>query len=230
VARFDGSEAAKRVEGKMGDDPVGDGLGVGGGWQGSGLMGFHDGIHMEDWSSSPTPYLNSIKTAASMTSAIVGTASTAAGPYGAAVSAGVNMVIGSISDGIDAYDSQKTVAALKALMSEVRKLSNPAKDDLAFVLEIAIKKKTRHRDIAIGQASTLQLGKIGVGFYRMGRAIHKKRTGTKGVSRETAADNLIRYMKDSGPAGKVAKQIVIALSKQNFDDLLKNSIKESLRS
>jgi hypothetical protein len=211
-------------------DPVGDGLNFGSGWAGSGAMGFHDGIHMEDWTSGPAPWLAGIKTAASMTSTIVGTASTAAGPYGAAASAGINMVLGSISDGIDAYDSQKTVAALKALMSEVKKLASPAKEDLAFVLEIAIKKKTRHRDIAIGQASTLQVGKIGVGFYRMGRAIHKHRTGTKGVSREQAANNLIKYMKDTGPAGRVAKQIVIALSKKNFDDLLKNSITESLRS
>jgi hypothetical protein len=211
-------------------DSVGDGLGIGAGWQGSGAMGFHDGIRMEDWKSSPTPYLNSIKTAASMTSAIVGSASTAAGPYGAAVSAGVNMVIGSIADGIDAYDSQKTVAFLRSLERPIQALSEPAKSDLAFVLDIAIKKKARHRDIAIGQASTLQLGKLGVGFYRMGRAIHKKRTGTKGVSRDQAADILLQYVRAGGQAGTIAKEIVKAISKQNFDDMLKNSIKESLRS
>jgi hypothetical protein len=211
-------------------DPVGDGLGIGSGWQGSGAMGFHDGIHMEDWTSSPTPYLNSIKTAATMTSPIVGSASTAAGPYGAAVSAGLSMVLGSISDGIDAYDTQKTVAILKKLEREVAGLPEPAKSDLGYVLEIAIKKKTRHRDIAIGQASTLQLGKIGVGVYRMGRAIHKKRTGTKGVSREKAAEDLLKYIRAGGRAGDIAKKIVAAISRQNFDDMLKNSIKESLRS
>ncbi len=211
-------------------DPIGSGLATGGAWTGVAGTNFSDGIHMEDWGKGATPYLNSIKTAASMTSTIVGTASSAAGPYGAAASAGLNMVLGSISDGIDAYDSQKTVAALRELYKPIMRLSNPAKEDLGFVLEIAIKKKTRHRDIAIGQASTLQLGKMGVGFYRMGRAIHKKRTGTKGVSRDKAADDLLKYVSGGGQAGTIAKEIVKAISKQNFDDMLKNSIKESLRS
>lgn len=191
---------------------------------------FTNGIHMEDW-KGPEAYLNSIKTAATMSSSIIGQASAAAGPYAAVAATGLNMVLGSISDGINAYDTQKTVAILKSLKKHLAQVQNPqAKNDLETALDVAITKKTRHRDISIGQASTLQIGKIGVAAYRAGRAIHKKRTGTKGKSRENAADTIIKYLDSKGPEGYIAREIVKAIAKQNFDSILKNSIKESLRS
>src|SRR5699024_7253451 len=98
-------------------------------------------------------------------------------------------------------------------------------------LATALKKKQRHRDIAIGESATLSIGSIGTKFYRAGRAIHKKRTGTKGESRSAAADTLLEYRNSSDKqAADVANKIIQVLAKRNFDDLLKDSIMESFRS
>jgi hypothetical protein len=203
---------------------------------GAGIAGFATnfstgGTHLDDWSSKPAPWLNAIQTTASLGGSLAAFSSSA-GPYGAIVGAGVGAICGSITDGIDAYDSQKTVAELKKIQKDdlpkVRDATQ--RGALAQVIAVALAKKTRHRDIAISQAATLGVSKMGTAMYRIGRAIHKKRTGTQGVSRDQAADTLIAYMKDPGPAGVVAKKIIQAVAKQNFDDLLKSSIKDSLRS
>lgn len=206
-------------------------LSTGAGWVGKGTADY-GGMHMEDWTSSPAPWLKSIQAAAGVASTAIGTASTAAGPYGVAASTGLNMVLGSISDGIDAYDSQKVVAQLIHLRDNHLPAvhDKQAQDDLGEALEVAIKKKTRHRDIAISQAATLQIGKIGTTLYRAGRAIHKKRTGTKGVSRGKAADTLLKYKSSTGPEGYIAKQMIITLAHKNFEDMLKSSITEAFRS
>jgi hypothetical protein len=108
--------------------------------------------------------------------------------------------------------------------------TNKEEQDLLFVVDVALRKKERHRDIAIGQAATLQIGRIGTAMYRAGRAIHKSRTGTKGVSRDQAANILLEYAPQQTLAGEYARRIVAVLAKKNFDELLKASIKESLRS
>ncbi len=193
---------------------------------------------MEDWTAGPAPWLNAIKYGAGVASGVVGAAAPAAGPYGAIVATGVGMIVGTISDGIDAYDTQKVVAALKRLRAlmlgnlfrSTGAANDPDYQALLQVLDVALEKKERHRDIAIGQAATLQVGRIGVAAYRAGRAIQKKISGTKGVGREEAAATLMRLRDQNGWAGEVAREIVKVLCKKSFDDLLKSSIKESLRS
>jgi hypothetical protein len=111
------------------------------------------------------------------------------------------------------------------------RLTDKERDDLSSVLEIALRKKERHRNIVGVQAGTLQVAKIGTAVYRAGRAIHKSVQGTKGVSRDMAADLLLTYAQQGNTAaGEVARHIVAILAKKNFDELLKASIKESLRS
>lgn len=202
-----------------------DGLGAGTGIHG---QNFGSGIHMEDW-KGPAPYLASIQTAAGVASGIISSVSAAAGPIGAAAGGGLNMVLGAISSGLDAHDTQKTVAGLKALLTGPISGMAAGQDkiDLTEIVELAIKKKTRHRDIAISESASLGISKIGTAAYRMGRAIHKKRTGTKGKSREAAADKLLTL---ANGGNLIAKQIIILIAKQNFDSMLKNSLTDALRS
>lgn len=191
------------------------------------------GIHMEDWAKGPAPWLNAIKYGAGIGTSAATTATATAGTWGVIAGTGLNMVVGTIMDGVDAYDSQKTIAELKRIRDrELPKLDPHDQDDLGLVLDVAIRKKTRHRDIAISQAATLQISKVGTAAYRTVRAIHKWRTGTKGQSRDDAANVLIRCLEDDFDpvAHNVALSIVRVLCKKNFEDLLKSSIKESLRS
>lgn len=98
-------------------------------------------------------------------------------------------------------------------------------------MDLALKKKQRHFDIAVGQAATLQVAKPFVAGYRSGRAIHKWRTGTKGQSRNDAADILMDiHAHGTGANKKIADDIIRALAHKNFQELLKASIAESPRS
>lgn len=206
-------------------------LGTAAGWIGKGTADY-GGMHMEDWTGGAAPWLKSIQAAAGVAAGVAGTVSVAAGPYGMAASTGLNMVLGSISDGIDAYDSQKVVAHLIALRDRaLPHVQDPqAKEDLGEALAVAIKKKTRHRNIAIGQAASLQTGRIATTAYRTARAMHKKRAGTKGVSRGKAADTLLKYKSSRWLEGEIARTMIFVLAKQNFDDLLKSTITEAFRS
>jgi len=184
---------------------------------------------MED---GPRLLMGSLKTVAQLSSQGASYAAPLAGPIGS----GIGMVCDSVVDGIDAYDSQQTVAKLKEIarrnMYYLAAKKSKHLEPLWQVLNIALEKKRRHRDIAIAGAASVQVAKPFTQLYRAGRAVQKSFAGTKGVSREYAADCLIAALNDSQDtlAQQVAREIVSAIAHRNFEDLLKHSLTEALRS
>ena len=200
-----------------------------------GVTGLPTGIHMESWSQGPAPWLSSIQTAAAVALPTASAATSAMGPWGIVAGTGLGMIAGTILDGVDAHDTQKTVALLKEGRKNLINAHNTDMTDderasLLMVLDLALTKKQRHRNIAIGQAATLQIGRIGTAAYRTGRAIYKSAKGIKGAARDDAAEVLLTLAQRQNDAGKAAREIIGILAKRNFEDLLKHSIKEALRS
>lgn len=200
-----------------------------------GVTGFPTGTRMESWTTSPAPWLSSIQTAAAVALPTASAATSALGPWGIVAGTGLGMVCGTIMDGVDAYDTQNTVAQLKeyrnlVINSRHLNLTDDQRTSLLTVINFALTKKQRHFNIAVGQAATLQVGRIGTAAYRAGRAVYKSAKGIKGAARDDAADILLNLAQQQGGAGTVARAIIRVIAKRNFEDILKHSIKESLRS
>lgn len=203
------------------------------GWQtgfveGTGIYGASTGSDL-DFSGDPRQAaVKAIQTVSDIGTGIAGSI-TGGDPISSGIGIGVGLVCNAISNGIDAYDTQKTVAALRKLSKEkLPRVSGQERDDLEFVIELAWKKKNRHVGIAVGSA--IPVGSIGVSIYRGIRGAHKKRTGTKGVSRKQAADILLEYKNKPGPAGDIAREIIVIVAGRNFEDLMKKSIANALKS
>ena len=184
--------------------------------------------HMED---RTTLAMQSLKAGASVGTKIAGVASPLAGPIGSAV----GMFCDSVVDGIDAWNTQKTVANLKKIYEhDLPALGRSSRhyEELKQVLETALKKKRRHRDIVGSQAGTLQIAKPFTQAYRAGRAVYKKHvTHSKGLTREVAAESLMYVLHGNDErAKKVAEDIVEALANKTFHELMQHTLAEALRS
>jgi len=192
-----------------------------------GLGGFSSSAH--DYT---TGALNSLKIAAGVVGKGVGVAHPIAGP----ISAGVGMVCDSVVDGIDAWNTQSTVAQLKIVeeagLQLLQENGSTHYQDLFDVMELALKKKRRHRDIMTSQAGTVQIAKPFTQAYRAGRAIYKGVKGTKGVSRAEAVEKLLKAKNDrSDPtAAAVADRIIEIVAQRNFQDLMRHTLEEAFRS
>jgi hypothetical protein len=172
---------------------------------------------------SPAAILGCIKTVAAV-------AGSATGPIGGMAAAGIGIVCDSIGDGISAWDTQKTVAALKQAL---RQITPPASVDETALYEIgtyAIGKKTSLRDRKIASATVV--AKVGVQGFNAGKFIYKKVKGTQGLNRAKHADELQRIANSgSSPKAKgVARLIIIALTRMNMNEMVNSALKESLRS
>ena len=196
---------------------AGYGVGIGAGLGGSSMRG------SDVADGDPQAILGCVK----MVAAVAGSAT---GPIGGMAAAGIGIVCDSIGDGIGAWDTQKTVAALKQAL---RQITPPASGDETTLYEIgnyAIGKKTSLRDRKIASATVV--AKVGVQGFNAGKFIYKKVKGTQGVNRAKHADDLQRIA-NSGSSNKakgVARMMIIALTKMNMEGMVNSALKESLRS
>lgn len=193
------------------------GFGAGATVLGSGMRG------SDITDGSPAAILGCIKTVASV-------AGSATGPIGGMAAAGIGIVCDSIGDGIAAWDTQKTVAAVTKVL---RGISPPKNGDEAILYDIcvyAIGKKTSLRDRKIASATVV--AKVGVQGYNAGKFIYKKIKGSQGAGRKKHADELQRIA-NSGSTNEVkasAKAIIIALTRMEMDGMVNKALQESLRS
>jgi len=181
-------------------------------------------------SHSGPPLVNAFTALKVMTGAAAGAAAFA-NPIAGAVLGGVSLVCDSALNGIDAHDTQSTVAQLRRIREkDIPKLWNSKNwwaDPLTRVVDNALAKKRRHVAIAWAQAS--QVGRIATVPYRSGKSVYKQIKGTKGASRALDADNLIAAMNSGDPmAVPVASKIVAAIAQRKFKESLQSSFRNSL--
>lgn len=149
---------------------------------------------------------------------------------GTAVAIGVGVVTDAITNGIAAYDSHKTVAALNALFTKYPELQNPTAGDylkLRQIIEYCMAKRTSRRDRQISKAAAVGAG---VSIFQGVKALHKIRKGTKGVARNANANDLYELAKRGGKVGEIATLVVQYVAGNSFDGLLKNAIKDGMKS
>lgn len=149
---------------------------------------------------------------------------------GTAMAIGVGVVTDAITNGIAAYDSHKTVAALKKMLTDYPELRNPTGGDyktLRDVIEYCMAKRTSRRDRQISKAAAVGAG---VSIYQGIKALHKIRKGTKGVARSAHANELYELARRGGKVGEIATKVVQYVAGNSFDNLLKNAIKEGMKS
>ena len=199
-------------------------FGAGGFGMGVGSSVFGGGMRGSDITDgSPAAILGCIKTVAAV-------AGSATGPIGGMAAAGIGIVCDSIGDGIAAWDTQKTVAALKQALRAITPPENGDETILYNIGVYAIGKKSSLRDRKIASATVV--AKAGVQGFNAGKFIYKKIKGTQGVNRAKHADELQRIA-NSGSTNKVkgtAKAIIIALTKMNMEGMVNSALKDSLRS
>ena len=204
-------------------DHGGYGTGIGGAALGMGGMRGSD--FFEGGASTGTAVLGMIK----QTAGLVGSTT---GPIGGMASAGIGVVCDSITDGIGAWDTQKTVAELKRILSSLGstgKSGNEA-EQLREILTYAIGKKTSLRDRKIASATVV--AKIGVQGFNAGKFISKKIKGTQGVNRGAMATQLQSLAGNAADpmVKRHALATIVALTKMNMEGMVKNALQESLRS
>ena len=193
------------------------GVGIGSSVLGSGMRG------SDITDGNPNAILGCVKT-------VAGVAGSATGPIGGMAAAGIGIVCDSIGDGIGAWDTQKTVAALKAALTKLPATASGEADELKGIISYAIGKKTSLRDRKIASATVV--AKVGVQAFNASKFVFKKVKGTQGVHRSEFATRL-QYLANSGSTQlvkDVAKEVIIALTRMNMDQIVKQSLQESLRS
>lgn len=79
------------------------------------VTGFPAGTHMESWGQSAAPWLGALQTAAGVGLTTASAASSAMGPWGIVAGTGLGAVCGTVMDGVDAYNTQNTVAELRQI-------------------------------------------------------------------------------------------------------------------
>ncbi len=149
---------------------------------------------------------------------------------GTAVAIGVGVVTDAITNGIAAYDSHKTVAALNALFTKYPELQTAKAGDflkLREIIEYCMAKRTSRRDRQISKAAAVGAG---VSIFQGVKALHKIRKGTKGVARNANANDLYELAKRGGRVGEIATLVVQYVAGNSFDGLLKNAIKDGMKS
>lgn len=194
------------------------GTGIGSSVLGSGMRGsdIADG--------SPQAILGCLKTVAAV-------AGSATGPIGGMAAAGIGIVCDSIGDGIGAWDTQRTVAALKTALGRLPAGAASAEEnELREILVYAIGKKTSLRDRKIASATVV--AKVGVQAFNATKFVVKKAKGTQGVNRRLHATRL-QELASSGRTQlvkEVARDAIIALTKMHMDGIVNRALQDSLRS
>lgn len=217
-----------------GPGPLGDAdpyLGVGGSAAGigGGPIGYDS---VDGWGANPG--MNKavfacgvIKTVAS----VAGSAANLGAPgAGSAAAIGVGVVTDAITNGIAAYDTQKSVADLRQLIETEATLKNAKSGDalqLREIIEYCMAKRTSRRDRQISKAAGVGAG---VKAFEGVKALHKIRKGTKGVARAANADALYALAKRTDKIGTIAQRVVQIIAGGSFDRLLKTAIKDGMKS
>lgn len=187
-------------------------------------IGFTTGMRGEALFGGGTGSAQQALTLVKSTAAVIGSAT---GPIGGVASSVIGIVADAVKDGISAYDTQKTVARLTQIQGTLGSTGDEGK--LKEVLGYAIAKKTSLRDRSIASATVV--AKPFVGIHNAGKFLYKKAAGTQGKGRDSAADDLLKLAETGSPkAAKAAREAIAALTMQSFDQIMKNSVKESLRS
>ncbi|MFA5985305.1 MAG: hypothetical protein WC782_14915 [Methylococcaceae bacterium] len=208
----------------------------------SGYMGLSNGIvglnsGAAPFDSTGTEYSHAEKAAFAcglikQTTGVIGSAADIGCPgAGTAFAIGVGVVTDAVTNGIAAYDSQKSVAALKQLISQHSLASatgGSERSELYEIVQYCIGKRTSKRDRQIAKA--VPVSGFGVSLYQGGKAIYKMAKGTKGVNRQKYADLLYSYAARNDEVGTIAKKIVAIIAGANFEQLLKNSLQSAMKS
>ncbi len=124
--------------------------------------------------------------------------------------------------------------AKRALTEEIRRdtvLNSPGKVrdylKLRQIIDYCMAKRTSRRDRQISKAAAVGAG---VSVFQGIKALHKIRKGTKGVARNANANDLYELAKRGGKVGEIATLVVQYIAGNSFDGLLKNAIKDGMKS
>lgn len=161
------------------------------------------------------------------TGASIGSA--ASGGFGAPIGIGVSVITNAVTNGMAAHDSQKVVAGLRQILQDAALQNAQAGEaaELKNIIMYCLQKRTSRRDRQISGAFSLGAG---VGAFQNVKGIYKAAAGTKGVNRHNNANKLFDLAKSSSAVGKLAQQVVALICGGSFDDLLRNAIKNGMKS
>lgn len=152
--------------------------------------------------------------------------SSAAGPGGTIAGVVFGVVGEAVGGGLNAYDAQKTIAALKI---QHKKANRSNCQELGSIIESCMAKAKGKR--AQGVAKATVAGQPGVMAYRTGRAIYKAIRGTKGKGRKERSERLYHFALNGNPVEKtIAQAVIVAICGDKMDQVLKNSISDAMKS
>ncbi len=139
---------------------------------------------------------------------------------GTAFAIGVGVVTDAVTFGLAAHDTQKTIAELKKLHDHVK----TSKPKLASIIEYCIAKRSSKFKRQVSRATGVGAG---VSIFEGVKAIHKIRTGTKGVNRNLNAGE-VYAMAEKGD--KDAEKLIAIIAGGNFKSLMIDAIKQGMKS
>jgi hypothetical protein len=138
-------------------------------------------------------------------------------------------VIGALAQGLkgglNAYDAQKAMAALKECALDAKRLHDAELEE-----KIGWLMQKQQRKFSKGAADASLVAQPGVMLYRAGRAIYKGAKGTKGVNREAAASWFVDAAKAGGQRGMIANKVIQAVVNMEYEKLAKTALADAFKS
>jgi len=153
-----------------------------------------------------------------------------AGPAGAVAGTVLGVVSTAVTGGLKAYDANKTIAALKVIMAKAEGLPRPINQDVVVVKE-AIEYCLAKQGVKYhkGLANAALIGQPVVPVIRASKAVTKWVQGTKGVHRRNCARTLVTVAEGSGPAAALAKEVIVAIVKMNYESIMTNALADAMK-
>lgn len=167
-------------------------------------------------------------TAAAGASSAVSAFSQIAGPYGAVVGAALGVVGTAVTGGMNAHNTQKTIAALKVIDAEAVPMNNDDMLTVRLVIQFCLEKmQTKFYKSA---ATAAVVGQPLVPLYKLAVAVKKTATHTKGLDRAHNARKLVALSKKQGKAGDLARRVIGALLAKDFERVMEDTVADAMKS
>jgi hypothetical protein len=153
-----------------------------------------------------------------------------AGPYGAVAGAALGVIGQAINGGLAAFDTHRTIAALKNTRSKIPVWIDEGSDMavVGTVIDFCLgKMQTRFIKSA---ATAAVVGQPLVPLYKAGRAIQKTVMHAKGKDRAINARDLVAISQKEGPAAGLAREVIGALFARKYEQIMVDTVADAMKS